>query len=157
VGVAKPGQQAAERPVTEAWHLDKGTYALYTQDPVVKNVAQKAGLRWMGDYYRSDGKGGMRLVAWQFAGDKEKVMQVLAEAKKLEKTAVRKREEKAEKQGEGAGTIHAACASCGQAFAVRGKRQKYCQSCAQEAERRRKRDWWVSRSAAAAEQRLKPH
>lgn len=152
MSAAKPRQQAAERSVTEAWHLDKGTYALYAQDPVVKNLAQKAGLRWMGEYYRPDGKGGMRLVAWQFAGEKEKVMQVLKEARRLEKTTARKKKEKAAEQGESAGTIYGTCASCGRPFAVRGKRQKYCQACAQEAGRRQKREWWVSRSAAAAGQ-----
>lgn len=98
----------------------------------------------MGEYCQPDGKGGMRLVAWQFAGDKKKVMQVLAEAKRLEK-ATAKKKEAAEKQAAGAGAVYGACASCGRPFAARGKRQKYCRACALEAERRRKREWWAAK------------
>lgn len=143
MSTAKPRQQAAEKPVTEAWHLDQGTCALYTQDPAVRSLARKAGLRWMGEYYQPDGKGMVRLTAWQFAGPKEKVMQVLREAKELEKTGAREKEAPAEKQAGDAGTVCGTCSSCGQTFALRGRRQKYCQACAREAERRRKREWWV--------------
>lgn len=123
---------------TEAWLLnpDKGVYALYTQHPEVKNLARKTGLRQMGEYYYPDGAGGARLAAWQFAGDKEEVTQVLAGAKKLE---AKRRARPAEARG--------ICASCGQPFAAQGKRQKYCRTCASEAARRRKREWKASKGA----------
>lgn len=79
------GSAPAAGPITEAWRPDNGTCALCTQDPAVKDLAARACLRPMAAYYRPDGKGVMRPAAWQFAGDKDRVMRVLAEAKKLER------------------------------------------------------------------------
>lgn len=54
------------------WKLDKDTYALYTTNANIKELAIKEGLKVMARYYTRDGK----LYAMQFVGNKETVMKI---------------------------------------------------------------------------------
>lgn len=52
------------------WYLGGGRWSLYTSDESIRDLAEKAGLKLIGTYYRRNGDE----FAWQFSGDKRTVM-----------------------------------------------------------------------------------
>lgn len=63
---------AVNKEEKDYWKLDKDTYALYTTNANIKELAINEGLKVMARYYTRDGK----LYAMQFVGNKETVMKI---------------------------------------------------------------------------------
>lgn len=104
--------------ITEAWQLANDTWALYTENANIVEVAKAKNLRLMAEYYRNGS-----LFALQFIGPAEVVKDLAS--KEFPEKPIRERTPKLKPKFK--------CERCGREFTANSNRQKVCLSCRKEA------------------------